>query len=113
MCWQPREGVAYFPERPLEPCDSPELGNLVRRELSPLPGLEPDQAQPRIASPVQVLDREPDGSAHPLHLVLATLVKRHLDPAHPCATPNDPSLRRGRSPVLELDSGSKRVEHIG
>ena len=43
------------------------------------PGLEPVEVEPRVAAAVQLPHRMADRLAHPLHLVLATLVQRQLE----------------------------------
>ena len=98
---------------PLHTGCAPQRSDLVRRELTPLSGVEPDQPEARVPSPVEALHRKTDSGAHAFHLVLAAFVHGQLDPAHTCAASYDASLGRCRSPILEVDAMSKRRERIG
>src|SRR5579884_236059 len=79
------------------------------RELAPLPGREPVEAERPVAGAVEPTDRVTDGLEHPLHLVLASLVHGQLDTPAP-----EPAGARGRrSPVVELDPAFELRERGG
>ena len=93
------------PERQrLEPDLVAERRHLVGGQLAPLARREPDRAEPRIAPAVEVPNGVPDRLAHALHLVLAALVQRELEPADARPATDEPHVGRRRTAVLELDA---------
>ena len=66
--------------RLLEAYRRTELGHLALRQLARLPGRDPFDVEARVARASQALDRMTHGLAHPLHLAVASLVQRELEP---------------------------------
>ena len=71
-------------------------------------GLDALERQAGVLAAVEAQDRVADRRAHPLHLVLAALVERELEPAGPQA-----ARRGGRRPsVVELDAFGEPAQRL-
>src|SRR6266516_7016293 len=80
--------------------ESSERNHLVVGELAPRAGVEPVDAEARVATAVEAANRVADRLEHPLHLVLAPLVDRELDPRRA----ESPHPGRSAAAVVELDA---------
>ncbi len=96
-------GAARRP-RPAKPRRRARTEHSARRE--------PVETEVRIACTVEAADRMADRVAHPLHLVLAPLVQRQLDPAPARPPAEDTNLGRSGRAVVELDARTKPGELV-
>ncbi len=85
-----------------------ERVDFVAGELAPLPRRQAVDREPRVGRAVQTADGMADGLAHPLHLVLAALVERQLEPRR--AEAADPGGRGAA--VLQVDSGGEPGDRL-